>query len=189
MHLPASADLATSSCFVRSPLFRPQPRPHSSNVTASDITAPYFARHVGHLSGCGVSTPALTINRCVLRARSLTHTVLTHLGPTHRLCGSGIQSLINAVQTISLGEAHVVLSGGAENMSHSPFMLNGETRWVARQRATGAQVGADEANGCAGGAPSMARIWCCRTRWQVRWWTTIRAMARRRRWAVSNGNT
>jgi hypothetical protein len=34
-----------------------------SNVTASDITAPYFARHVGHLSGCDVETPALTVNR------------------------------------------------------------------------------------------------------------------------------
>lgn len=53
------------------------------------------------------------------------------------LCGSGIQSLINAVQTISLGEAHVVLSGGAENMSHSPFMLNGETRWVAAPAGQG----------------------------------------------------
>jgi acetyl-CoA acyltransferase 2 len=51
-----------------------------------------------------IETPALTINR---------------------LCGSGFQSLINGVQDILTGDAHIVLTGGTENMSQSPYALRG----------------------------------------------------------------
>jgi acetyl-CoA acyltransferase 2 len=37
-----------------------------------------------------------------------------------RLCGSGFQSIFNAAQEIRLGESHVVLTGGTDNMSLSP---------------------------------------------------------------------
>ncbi|KAG8948662.1 hypothetical protein FRC04_009427 [Tulasnella sp. 424] len=79
-------------------------------VLASDNSAAYLARHVGHYAGLPVHVPALTVNR---------------------LCGSGFQSLINAAQDIKLGEADVVLTGGSENMSMSPHTLHG-VRWGAR---------------------------------------------------------
>ncbi|WFD42930.1 acetyl-CoA C-acyltransferase [Malassezia psittaci] len=73
-------------------------------VTQSDSSAPYLARHVGHYAGLPISVPALTINR---------------------LCGSGFQSAITAAQEIKSGDSDVVLTGGTENMSLSPYTLHG----------------------------------------------------------------
>ncbi|GAA5917628.1 hypothetical protein JCM5296_002148 [Sporobolomyces johnsonii] len=81
---------------------------HFGQVLYSDSTAAYQSRHVGHLSGLPVDVPALTVNR---------------------LCGSGFQTIINAAQEIKLGEAHVVLTGGSENMSLSPYTLSGASRF------------------------------------------------------------
>lgn len=50
----------------------------------------------------------------------------------NRLCGSGFESLIRATQEIKLGESNVVLSGGAENMSLSPYTLSGAARFGTR---------------------------------------------------------
>lgn len=74
------------------------------NVHASDNSAAYLARHVGHHAGLPVTTPALTVNR---------------------LCGSGFQSVINAVHEIKLGDSNVVLTGGTESMSQAPYTLSG----------------------------------------------------------------
>ncbi|WFD01365.1 acetyl-CoA C-acyltransferase [Malassezia obtusa] len=73
-------------------------------VTNSDATVPYLARHVGHYAGLPVTVPALTVNR---------------------LCGSGFQAVINAFQEIKSGDSEVVLTGGTENMSMSPYTLHG----------------------------------------------------------------
>ncbi|WVQ94145.1 hypothetical protein IAU59_001223 [Kwoniella sp. CBS 9459] len=81
------------------------------NVTQSDNSTAYLSRHVGHLSGLGPTVPALTINR---------------------LCGSGFQAAITAAQHISLGEAEVCLTGGAEAMSMSPYTLSGLSRFGTR---------------------------------------------------------
>ena len=43
-------------------------------------------------------------------------------------CGSGLQSVVLAASAIAAGEAQVVLSGGAENMSRAPF-LDVSSRW------------------------------------------------------------
>jgi acetyl-CoA C-acetyltransferase len=43
-------------------------------------------------------------------------------------CGSGLQSVILAASAIAAGDAQVVLSGGAENMSRAPF-LDVSSRW------------------------------------------------------------
>src|SRR5205823_9115472 len=43
----------------------------------------------------------------------------------NRLCGSGIQSVINAAEQIQLDEATTVLAGGMENMSQAPFVVRG----------------------------------------------------------------
>jgi acetyl-CoA acetyltransferase len=43
----------------------------------------------------------------------------------NRLCGSGIQAIVNAAQMIQLGEANLVLAGGMEAMSQAPFTIRG----------------------------------------------------------------
>ncbi|MDS8769684.1 beta-ketoacyl synthase N-terminal-like domain-containing protein, partial [Streptococcus pneumoniae] len=57
-------------------------------------------RHIGLNAGVPQEVPALTLNR---------------------LCGSGAQAVVSAAQHILLGEADIVLAGGAENMSMSPY--------------------------------------------------------------------
>jgi len=59
-------------------------------------------RQVGVKSGIPVEAPGLTLNR---------------------MCGSGLQAIINAAQEIALGDADVVLAGGIENMDMAPFLL------------------------------------------------------------------
>ncbi|MGL6019119.1 MAG: acetyl-CoA C-acetyltransferase [Gibbsiella quercinecans] len=47
------------------------------------------------------------------------------------VCGSGLQSVIAAAQSIAAGAAGVVLAGGMENMSAAPYLLN-NARWGYR---------------------------------------------------------
>ncbi|MFS2221474.1 acetyl-CoA C-acetyltransferase [Pantoea sp. B65] len=47
------------------------------------------------------------------------------------VCGSGLQSVIFAAQSIAAGDAQVVLAGGMENMSAAPYLL-GKARWGYR---------------------------------------------------------
>ena len=72
------------------------------NVAHTDAAGPYLARHVGLRSGLGITVPALTVNR---------------------LCGSGFQSVINGAHEIIAGDADIVLAGGSESMSLSPYAL------------------------------------------------------------------
>jgi acetyl-CoA acetyltransferase family protein len=74
------------------------------NAQQTSGDALYGARHVGLRSGLPIETPALTVNR---------------------LCGSGMQAIVNAAQMIELGEANVVLAGGMEAMSQAPFSIRG----------------------------------------------------------------
>ena len=67
----------------------------------------YGARHVALKAGLPIETPALTVNR---------------------LCGSGMQALVNGAQMIQLGEATTVLAGGMESMSQAPHVIRG-ARW------------------------------------------------------------
>lgn len=84
------------------------------NVVQSDPSAIYLARHIGIKTGVPIETPALTVNR---------------------LCGSGLQSVVNAAQQVLLGEARVVLAGGSENMSQIPYVLP-NARWGYRMGNT-----------------------------------------------------
>jgi acetyl-CoA C-acetyltransferase len=43
------------------------------------------------------------------------------------ICGSGMKSIINAVQNIKSGDADLILAGGVENMSGSAFVVPGST--------------------------------------------------------------
>jgi acetyl-CoA C-acetyltransferase len=80
------------------------------NVIHTDSHDHYLARVAGVKGGLMVETPALTLNR---------------------LCGSGLQALISASQTIMLGDADAAVAGGAENMSRSPYLVPA-MRWGAR---------------------------------------------------------
>jgi acetyl-CoA acetyltransferase family protein len=74
------------------------------NALQTSGDAIYGARHVGLKAGVPKEVPALTVNR---------------------LCGSGVQSIINAAEQIELGEAITVLAGGMENMSQAPHVIRG----------------------------------------------------------------
>jgi acetyl-CoA C-acetyltransferase len=80
------------------------------NVIHTDVHDHYLARLAGVKGGLPVETPALTLNR---------------------LCGSGLQAIITAAQTIMLGDADAAVAGGAENMSRSPYLVPA-MRWGAR---------------------------------------------------------
>jgi acetyl-CoA C-acetyltransferase len=56
----------------------------------------------------------------------------------NRLCGSGAQAIVSAVQALELGDADFGLAGGAECMSRSPFILPA-ARWGQKMGDTGAQ--------------------------------------------------
>jgi acetyl-CoA C-acetyltransferase len=49
----------------------------------------------------------------------------------NRLCGSGLQAIISAAQTILLGDTGIAIGGGAECMSRGAYLLPA-TRWGAR---------------------------------------------------------
>src|SRR5439155_14808130 len=74
------------------------------NVMQTSADAIYGARHVGLKAGVPIETPAVTVNR---------------------LCGSGIQAIVDAAHQIILGESSIVLAGGMENMSQAPHVLRG----------------------------------------------------------------
>ncbi len=74
------------------------------NVLQTSADAIYGARHVALKAGLPVATPAVTVNR---------------------LCGSGIEAIVQAAQRVLLGEANIVLAGGMENMTQAPFVIRG----------------------------------------------------------------
>lgn len=80
------------------------------NALQSSGDALYGARHVGLRAGLPKEVPALTVNR---------------------LCGSGMEAIIQAAHRLLLGEARVVLAGGMESMSQAPHVLRG-ARWGFR---------------------------------------------------------
>ena len=84
---------------------------HVVNTEPKDM---YLSRVAAINGGCGEGTPAYNVNR---------------------LCGSGLQAIVNASQSILLGDTDVAIGAGAENMSRVPFAsLN--MRWGARMGDT-----------------------------------------------------
>jgi acetyl-CoA C-acetyltransferase len=72
--------------------------------------APNVARVAALLAGVPETVPAYTV---------------------HRQCGSGLQSVLTAAQAIASGDARVILAGGVENMTRSPYYTN-DLRFGAR---------------------------------------------------------
>jgi acetyl-CoA C-acetyltransferase len=84
---------------------------HVVNTEPKDM---YLSRVAAINGGCAEGTPAFNVNR---------------------LCGSGLQAIISASQSILLGDTDIAIGGGAENMSRAPFAsLN--MRWGARMGDT-----------------------------------------------------
>lgn len=69
-----------------------------------------LARQAAVKAGLPVEAPAITINM---------------------VCGSGLRTVSMAAQMIKLGDADVIVAGGAENMSQAPYVLRG-ARWGQR---------------------------------------------------------
>ena len=49
----------------------------------------------------------------------------------NRLCGSGLQAVVSAAQTLLLGDCNIAVAAGAESMSRSPYLAPA-ARWGAR---------------------------------------------------------
>jgi acetyl-CoA C-acetyltransferase len=80
------------------------------NVIHTDPEDMYMARVVGIKAGVPKEVPAYTVNR---------------------LCGTGVQAIVSAAQSIQTGEATAALAGGAESMSRGPYWMQ-SARWGAR---------------------------------------------------------
>ncbi len=74
------------------------------NVMQTSRDAIYCARHIALKVGAPIETPGLTVNR---------------------LCGSGLQAVVSAAQSMLLGEGSLALAGGTENMTQAPFVVRG----------------------------------------------------------------
>src|SRR5688500_18144714 len=49
----------------------------------------------------------------------------------NRVCGSGLQAVVHAVEATRVGYTEMVLAGGTESMSNAPYILKG-ARWGYR---------------------------------------------------------
>lgn len=72
---------------------------HVINTEPRDM---YLSRVAMLNAGIPDTTPAMNVNR---------------------LCGSGVQAIISAVQALTLGDAEFAIAGGAETMSRSPYIV------------------------------------------------------------------
>ena len=70
------------------------------------------ARMASLLAGVPIEVPGVTINR---------------------LCGSGMDAVINAARAVKSGEADLILAGGVESMSRAPFVMPKASSAFSRQ--------------------------------------------------------
>jgi acetyl-CoA C-acetyltransferase len=68
------------------------------------------ARQASLKAGLPVEVPAETVNR---------------------VCGSGLQSVVHAVEAVKVGYVDLVVAGGTESMSNAPYLMKG-ARWGYR---------------------------------------------------------
>jgi acetyl-CoA C-acetyltransferase len=71
------------------------------NVIQTEPKDMYLARVAALNAGVAQHAPAMTVNR---------------------LCGSGLQAIVSAAQSILLGDAEIAVAGGAESMSRAPYI-------------------------------------------------------------------
>jgi acetyl-CoA C-acetyltransferase len=80
------------------------------NVIPTEPRDAYLSRVAAMNAGIPKETPAFNVNR---------------------LCGSGLQAIVSAAQTLLLGEADTAIGAGAESMSRGPYLSLAQ-RWGAR---------------------------------------------------------
>ncbi len=80
---------------------------HVVNTEPKDM---YLSRVAALNGGITKDTPCLTVNR---------------------LCGSGLQAIVSAAQSILLGDCEAAIGGGAESMSRAPYSMP-NARWGTR---------------------------------------------------------
>lgn len=80
---------------------------HVINTEPRDM---YLSRVAAMNAGIAKETPAFNVNR---------------------LCGSGLQAVVSAAQSLMLGDAEIAVAAGAESMSRSPYIAPAQ-RWGAR---------------------------------------------------------
>src|SRR5690349_6547214 len=68
------------------------------------------ARQAGLKAGVPVEVPGETVNR---------------------VCGSGMQAVVHAVEAIRVGYVDAIVAGGTESMSNAPYLMKG-ARWGLR---------------------------------------------------------
>jgi len=68
------------------------------------------ARQAALKAGVPVDVPAETVNR---------------------VCGSGLQAVVHAVEAVKMGYVDIVIGGGTESMSNAPYLMRG-ARWGYR---------------------------------------------------------
>ena len=85
------------------------------NVIHTEARDMYFSRVACIKGGLPHETTALTVNR---------------------LCGSGLQAIVSAAQSIQLGDAEVTVGGGAESMSRGGYLMP-TLRWGQRMNDGG----------------------------------------------------
>lgn len=84
------------------------------NVIPTEPRDAYLSRVAALSAGLPVSTPAFNVNR---------------------LCGSGVQAIVSAAQSVALGNCDIAVAGGAESMSRGPYLMQA-ARWGARMGDT-----------------------------------------------------
>ena len=89
------------------------------NVVHCEPRDAYAARIAAIGAGVPQECPALTVNR---------------------LCGSGLQAIISAAQSIMLGDCEIAIGAGAEVMSRAPYFLSA-ARWGQKMGDAVAQDG------------------------------------------------
>ena len=80
------------------------------NVIPTEPRDAFLSRVAAINAGIPKETPAFNVNR---------------------LCGSGLQAIVSAAQSILLGDADIAIGAGAESMSRGPYLLPA-ARWGAR---------------------------------------------------------
>lgn len=80
------------------------------NVIPTETNDAYLSRVAAIDAGIPVGVPAFNVNR---------------------LCGSGLQAIVSAAQSIALGDCDLAIGGGAESMSRGPYFVP-SARWGTR---------------------------------------------------------
>ena len=80
------------------------------NVIPTETNDAYLSRVAAIDAGIPIEVPAFNVNR---------------------LCGSGLQAIVSAAQSIALGDCEIAIGAGAESMSRGPYFVP-SARWGTR---------------------------------------------------------